>query len=348
MAIALGFLAPWRQVGIIVRQPRETCRTTMNLTHRFYKFLWNQPWFKAEFGRRIYKNICRTGDAPDYPFSTDFFGLQYNGNLQNNIDFSVFYYGAFEKPLLFFMQDCLAVINHPPAVFCDIGANIGQHSLFMSRIADQVHAFEPFEPVRKKLQQHIEVNKLHNLRVHPVGLSDANQSLPFFAPTGRNQGIGSFDSSTTEKGNRNIGELSLVKGDSYFEENAISDIDLIKIDVEGFEKAALQGLQQTLTRNRPVVVCELTYGKDISIQSAEELFSLFPSDYSFFTFDIRKADGSKARRLEGKARLSGDYALVEFQFALNNGQDNIVACPRESLERLPKTNSERMGAEADR
>ena len=308
----------------------------MNLTYSLCNFIWHQSWFKPEHGRRIYKAICQHGEAPDFPFTTDFFGLEYQGNLRNTIDFSVFYYGAFEKPLLFFLEDCLKAIHRSPTVFCDIGANIGQHSLFMSRIADQVHAFEPFDQVRLKLEKHIRLNEIKNLDVHPIGLSNRDQTLPFFAPTGRNQGIGSFDASTTEKGNRNIGELALVNGDSYFEKHAIVGVDLVKIDVEGFEKAALQGLESTFNRDRPVVVCELTYGKELSIKSMEELVSLFPADYDFFTFDVRKADGSKARRKEARARFTGDYQLIPFRFELNKGQDNIVACPRENVTRLPR------------
>jgi len=115
-------------------------------------------------------------------------------------------------------------------------------------------------------------------------------------------------------------------------------VDLIKIDVEGFEKSALQGLRNTLANDRPVVVCELTYGRDLSIISMEELSSLFPQNYSFLTFDNRKSNGSKARRKEAKARKSGIYNLVPFEFRLQSGQDDIVACPNESLDRIPCKN----------
>ncbi len=208
----------------------------------------------------------------------------------------------------------------------------------MSKVADQVHAFEPFTEVLKKIDQHICLNKILNLSVHNVGLSDKDELLPFFAPTGRNQGIGSFDASTTAKGNRNIGNLLLVSGDSYFQQQSIVGVDLIKIDVEGFEKSALQGLRNTLANDRPVVVCELTYGRDLSIISMEELSSLFPQNYSFLTFDNRKSNGSKARRKEAKARKSGIYNLVPFEFRLQSGQDDIVACPNESLDRIPCKN----------
>jgi len=268
----------------------------MSLSFKISKFLWRQSWFKPEYGKSVYKIICQEGDAPDAPFVSDFYGLKYEGNLQNTIDFSIFYYGAFEKPLLFFLRDCLKAIKRKPSIFCDIGANIGQHTLFMSQFAETVHAFEPYQVVRDKLLHQIAINDLTNITVHPVGLSDSNHSLPFFAPTGRNQGIGSFDASTLAKGNRNIGELELVIADEYLANNAIEELDLVKIDVEGFEKSVLHGLNQTLSRFRPIVVCEITYGNELSFSSLAELEKMFPENYQFFTFDTRKADGSKARR----------------------------------------------------
>lgn len=320
--------------------PLKKNTKTMRLATSLCKFLWNQPWFKPEYGRSVYKIICSGDEAPDAPFEKDFFGLRYAGNLRNTIDFSVFYYGAFEKPLLFFLRDCLAAIHKPPTVFCDIGANIGQHALFMSLLAEQVHAFEPYDKVREKLQRQIALNNLTNLQVHAVGLSDQPQRLPFYAPTGRNEGIGSFDAGTTQKGNKSIGELALERGDDFFQAHAIESVDLIKIDVEGFEKSVLAGLQLTLGSQRPVVVCEITYGADLSIQSLQELEALFPPDYRFFTFDVRKADGSKARRKDARARQSGEYQLIPFDFRFQKGQDDIIACPAEQLERLPTSNSQ--------
>src|SRR5690606_30665189 len=148
----------------------------------------------------------------------------------------------------------------------------------------------------ERLLHQIALNKLMHIKVHPVGLSDRNVHLPFFAPTGRNMGIGSFDASTTSKGNVSIGDLELVRGDDYFLMQGIVRIDLLKMDVEGFEKPALHGLRETLRRLRPLIVCEITYGKELSFTSRQDLLDHLPPDYELFTFDKRKADGSKARR----------------------------------------------------
>jgi FkbM family methyltransferase len=314
----------------------------MTFMQRFFKSLWNQPWIKLKYKKAVYKKLCGYGDVPDAPFSKDFYGLQYQGNLNNSIEFHLYYLGAFEKPLLFFLRDTLLQLKKasPQSTlqFFDVGANIGQHSLFMSQHADQVHSFEPYQAVRQKLEHHIELNKIKNIRLHPMGLSNKKEQLDFYAPTGRNQGVGSFDASSVSKGNTVLGKLSLVCGDDYLQQEKLQDIALLKIDVEGFEKNVIEGLQATLAKTRPIMVLEVTYGNSLSFSSIDELLAKLPADYALFRFDNRKADGSKARRRGAKGKRSGAYQLVAFDEWRNDGQDDVIACPRERLDQLPRQN----------
>lgn len=313
----------------------------MSLASSFYSLLWRQSWLPLRSKKSIYKRLCELGETPDAPFTTDFFGLTYQGNLNNSIEMHLYYNGAFEKPLLFFLRDCIQALkarSSAPAIFFDVGANIGQHSLFMSRYADQVHAFEPYAPVRDRLAFHVGLNKLANIQLHAFGLSHQAEELPFYAPTGRNQGIGSFDASSVSKGNKEIGRLHLVNGDDCIKLQGLGPVSMMKIDVEGFEKNVLAGLRLTLIRDRPVLVTEITYGNPLSFESVKELLEALPPDYCLFAFDTRKADGSKARRRGAKAKRSGDYTLVSFDRWLETGQDDVIACPREKLVLLPRGN----------
>jgi len=268
-----------------------------------------------------------------------------SGNLNNSIEFNIYYYGAFEKPLLFFLRDALQNLQDADAnagsqrqLFCDVGSNIGQHSLFMSNYASHVHAFEPYGLVSAKMNHHIQLNGIENISFHAVGLSDKAEALTFFAPTGRNQGIGSFDASTVSKGNNATGKLMLLQGDEYFQEHKIDAIALMKIDVEGFEKSALTGLRRTLLEQRPVLVCEISYGGELAFTSLEEFLAVLPPDYKLFAFNTRNSDGSKAKRRGSKAKRSGEYELIEFSNWRHTGQDDIIACPAEKAALLPPRN----------
>ena len=312
---------------------------SVNFLHPLGHLLWQQKILPRRLFRPVFKRL-RSSNNADFPFSVDFFGIEYLGNLNNNIDYNIYFYGAFEKPLLNFLSDTMQafVAEEKTGVFVDIGANVGQHSLYMSRCSAQVHAFEPYAPVRNRLMQQISHNKIENIQVHPLGLSNENTSLPFFAPTGNNAGIGSFDASSMDKGNKQIGELELIRGDDFFTAANPERIDLVKIDVEGFEKPALEGLQKTLHKYRPLIVCEITYGKALSIQSREEILQLLPENYTLLAFNKRKADGSKARRRDARTRLSGQYEIIDYKNMLKSGQDDVIACPNEKYQSLPRTN----------
>ena len=304
----------------------------------FLVFLWktagnNQTWRKF-----LYRQLRRNGKTPDYAFSKDFYGLKYKGNLNNNIDANVFFYGAFEKPLLFFLRDTLnaLITETPKAIFMDIGANVGHHSIFLSKFASQVLAFEPYPKVNMQFKQQIAHNNISNIQIFETGLSDRRETLNYYAPTGNNEGIGSFDESSIGKGNKSYGQLDLQEGDQVIESDSWKDIKLIKIDVEGFEKKVIKGLSRTIEEERPVIVCEITYGQQLSFVSIEELSSYLPQNYEILTFNTRKLDGSKDKRKGSLAKRSGFYELISLKQWRSSGQDDIVMIPNEKSTIIPR------------
>ena len=288
---------------------------------------------------KVYKLLARRNRIPDDTFTQPFYGLHYEGKLTNNVDAAIYFLGAFEKPLLHFMEDTLRALAPAQGVFVDVGANVGQHSLFMSRIAAQVIAFEPYEPVRLRLLHQIKLNSISNIEVHATGLSDSSRTLPFFAPVGSNAGIGSFDPESTKKGNIAIGELAIVSGDEHFEQHRPARLDMLKIDVEGFERSVLQGLKKTLQIYRPLVSCEMTYGNADSFKTSEDIINNLPENYTLLCFDRRRADGRKRQRDNARARYSGLYRLMPYLGPLVSGQDDVILCPQELLGKIPFTNN---------
>jgi FkbM family methyltransferase len=171
-------------------------------------------------------------------------------------------------------------------VFLDIGANTGQYSLFMSRYSKEVHAFEPWEPVRKRFSRMVEINHINNIVIHAVGLSDESAKKPFFRPPENNLGSGSFLDGFRDD-NRFEGDvLELQIGDEALKKAGVSSVAMIKMDIEGYEKLALKGLRGTLQKNRPIVMFEMTVNPQVpvSIKSHAEIAGLFPENYEFLAF----------------------------------------------------------------
>ncbi|MDB4056844.1 FkbM family methyltransferase [Candidatus Thioglobus sp.] len=77
-------------------------------------------------------------------------------------------------------------------IFIDIGAHVGNHSLYFSKYCYEIHSFEPNLNLVKKFKENIVVNNLYNIMVHDLGLGDTTKKLEFYFSVGCNQGTGSF------------------------------------------------------------------------------------------------------------------------------------------------------------
>ena len=226
------------------------CLTSLYIVDR-ERFYWNyRCWQQA-----VTLSSCFRGG--EFDFVADRNGARYEGKTGNFIDNHVFFFGAYEKPILYFLRDTMKSAYSNQGIFLDIGANTGQHSLFMSRYAKEIHAFEPWEPVIKRFRHMVEHNHIKNIVIHPFGLGDENSKEPFFRPPDINLGMGSFVEGFQEN-NSYEGELEIRIGDEALQKAGVMSVSLIKMDIEGYEKPALKGLRRTLQRHRPIVEFELS------------------------------------------------------------------------------------------
>jgi FkbM family methyltransferase len=247
------------------------------LTLNFLRQLGHADWLAFGLRDRIIRYFVNPDTVEGKEFETDFFGLKYRGNFSSFIDWSVYFYGAYEKPILLLMRDL--VKGNKNSVSIDVGANVGQHSIFMSRYCRTVHAFEPYEKVSNLLVSKISFNNLTNIFVHNVGLGAKDEFLDFYAPAGRNIGTGSFVEEHGHGNNIKIGKLEIVNGDIYIATLNLKRLDLIKIDVEGFEKNVLLGLSDTLKKYRPAVIMEYSEITRDSL-TIKELRGILPEGYT--------------------------------------------------------------------
>ncbi len=270
-------------------------------------------------------------------FETDFYGLRYRGISSNLIDAYILYYGAYEKPLLYWLQDTTELLQDKNLVFLDVGANTGQHSLFMSRLVAKVHAFEPYPPVLERLTYTVESNSLTNVFVHPVGLGAADETLEFFEPPPTNQGTGSFLLSDRDPSGA-VTQLEVVIGDEYLVEQRIDRVDLMKIDVEGYEKNVLSGLAKTMERERPIVVLEVTVskGQEELFKSQNELIAAFPAGYEFAVLpdDIAPEDSRTGRYEVAPFTITSPSFLFDSQWT-------VIAFPSEKSAKVSRAGAAR-------
>ena len=260
------------------------------------RFVGHLEWIPRGRGRFCFL-LCHPEKNTDHEFTVEFFGSVYRGNLNDFIDWNVFFIGAYSKYTLIFLRDLASRLGRQGTIFVDLGANVGQHSLFMSRYCEVVHSFEPFETVRKRIIQKVTDNNLGNIEVHGVGLGSHSRKAYFFAPTGVNKGTGSFLRFEGHPPKVNKLELSIVQGDEYFSTHQIKPVTILKMDVQGFEKEVLQGLRATLDRDRPYILMEFSGKARQSIPDESSLRLLSYPDCRIYSL-MEKRCGRRYYRLK--------------------------------------------------
>lgn len=226
--------------------------------------------------------LTRRGKPLSRRFTADFFGLRYSGDIANWIDWNVYFLGAYEPEFLALLDDVTDIIRRERGSvhYVDVGANIGHHALFMSRLADQVTAFEPFPRVAAEIDRKAAENSLTSLRLFKVGLGDEDADLPMELPDSGNLGTASFVLGQPGSAGRErsmLGTLPVRRGDDLFEREGLPRIDILKVDVQGFEAKVFAGLRNRILTDRPVILTELS-GDDLSGFGSEDALraALYP------------------------------------------------------------------------
>jgi len=224
--------------------------------------------------------------------------VRWAGTYDNATDRFVYHFGLSEKPVLALMTRLADAFG---GEMVDVGAHVGNHTLFMAPRVDVVHAVEPWPPVLARLRRNLELNpEITNVVVHPVGFGSTPGTLSYHPPPEGLDSIGSFDPDFLPAARPAPIPLPLVRGDDHLREAGVGRIGLVKCDTEGFDRHALGGLGALLRRDRPAVVFELS-NTEGGFRTHDELEATFPPDYVF-------------RRIELEPNWMLDFVVVGWHF----------------------------------
>jgi len=244
----------------------------------------------------------------------------YDGTLRMELDLGehmasqIFWFGYYSRDVLFAIERMLT----PGSVFLDIGANIGEVSLFAAkRVGERgsVMAFEPVAETADRLRRNLALNGLRNVEVMEMGISDQVREQALYASAAkfqdgsRHDGLGTLYASGARSSP--VATVKLTTLDALLSARPIARLDGIKLDIEGAELPALRGARQVLTRFRPWLVVEI--GEETCAAAGYEprdIFELLASlDYAGYLI------GRK-----GKLRAAGSEAMGKWQ--------NVLFTPR--------------------
>ena len=224
-------------------------------------------------------------------------------------------FGYYDRLVLAFLRDLtkrLKTTQTAPLAFYDIGANIGNHTVFLSDLFNHVYCFEPNPMALEVLATNVASHS--NVQIFSVGLSDLDTELGFM--TGGASNLGNAHIVATQGGQAPSIKVAVRNGDKFVRDNKLLPPTLIKIDVEGHEAEVAAGLAATIEAHTPVIVFEI-------LERALGKAAPFAQMLSASGYRIFKMSGlGRARQL-----MSFRNTLVLSPYGFERPCENALAIP---------------------
>lgn len=207
--------------------------------------------------------------------------------------------GWFDRDLTDFILSLLA----PGMTFIDVGANFGTYTLIGAGAVGetgQVIAVEAVPEIGTLLFENVVMNGFApRTTVAQCAVGDEPGTITFYEFSTR-RGGNSAVASVAEAAQANYGETVTTREvecstlDTIIAQNNVSRIDLMKIDVEGYEYAALLGARQSIKKHRPRLILEwLPSFHETQPETMRKLWALLVDELGY---DLRRIERGATTR----------------------------------------------------
>ncbi len=214
----------------------------------------------------------------------------------NGVEKSIFQTGSYECGTLAVIKSVLKAGDR----FVDVGANVGLMTILAAievGPTGRVDSFEPLLEIRNLLSQSIMINNIKNIYVHDYALGSTPATMNIHRHPEVNRGSASI---AWENAN-NIGtEIRVDTLDNALSKTSGQPVNMIKIDVEGWELEVLKGGIETLKKYpQPVVCIEFSCTHPLHGGTHEEMFLLMQSaGYVGYVLEKSKAKISRLKQID--------------------------------------------------
>jgi FkbM family methyltransferase len=212
--------------------------------------------FKIPYaGDQLMLLINKTGiwNNVELPVTTSS-GIKMFLTLKDWVQKNIFLYGYYEKKETFFWNH----ITKNKVVVFDVGANVGYFSLMAAKqIADQgrVYGFEPVSFVYQRAKYNCDLNNFKNITISNIAISDKAGEITINVGNDENLGMSGINHHNYLSGKSEKVKTNTI--DNFIADNKISQLDVIKIDVEGSEFFVLKGMNDALEKYKPTILIEI-------------------------------------------------------------------------------------------
>jgi FkbM family methyltransferase len=202
---------------------------------------------------RYFASPEKCKDLPELCLVRD--GMVFLARPAVQVDWHVLFFGTYEPEVRKVFRTVLPL----GGVALDVGANVGWHTLLMASLvgaSGRVLAIEPNPTLRRRLHDHLCLNDLKQVEVISDIAADTEEMMDFYAPSLNDGNSGDGHVVKDARRDAAIIRLEARRLDTIIAAAKCERLDLIKVDVEGFEWRVLQGGENTIAKFRPHIVFE--------------------------------------------------------------------------------------------
>lgn len=176
----------------------------------------------------------------------------------------------------------------------DVGAFEGLISLFFASRAKQVIAWEPNPRNYARATTNVKLNNLSNVQMLNRGISNAPGTIDLlYDPLMPGAGSGDLAIKDQIGGSvKSAQRISIPVStiDNEIAQNSLPTPDLVKIDIEGMELQALQGMKSLLAERHPALYIEMHGATtEDKIENAQAVTS-YLENFGYKMYDVENAD----------------------------------------------------------
>lgn len=192
----------------------------------------------------------------------------------------------------------------------DLGANFGLFGLISQVLKPEsnVILFEPLERNASRIRRNFQLNKLE-ANVVTMAVGNKEGSITFFDMDSEENTIGSIDKSFVEKHEHSTTiipiEVPMTTIDNYVRDKRLTNVDLIKIDVEGADFQTIEGAISTLNSFKPNILIEIT--DDVSGQKIDDFLNNL--NFRYLYYELNDIKGLKVQDKLARKNGSRNFLL---------------------------------------
>jgi FkbM family methyltransferase len=105
------------------------------------------------------------------------------------------------------------------------------------------------------MNDNISLNSIRNITTVNAAVGEMSEEKELFVSAPDNLGMSSFYQPENYAGKKERVKVETI--DDWFKTSGLSKIDIIKLDIEGSELAALKGMKEVLQKQKPVLIVEI-------------------------------------------------------------------------------------------